>query len=194
MREIVFHCFSTHYYCWYNEYVIVSLFIQCLIMFTVLNSIPISHLIITYTCRLFLMLFELSSVMSLSFFSLLSPFPFLFFLFLLNLLIPCFLSSCSYSYVSRVNPRDSSSHQILGIQTEKPEQLASQLTLDIQNAWGILHAIIDYCRELDSGKYIIMKDPNKVSYYKAADTACILYTSYYFSIVIPQLLLLYHSY
>ena len=35
--------------------------------------------------------------------------------------------------------------------------------LDIQNAWGILHAIIDYCRELEPGKYIIMKDPNKVN-------------------------------
>ena len=202
MREIVFDCSSTHYYCWYNEYVIVSLFIQCLIMFTVLNSIPISHLLITCTCRSFLMLFvwhtSWAFLRHVSFFFLLPlsifPFPFLFFLFLLNLLIPCFLSSCSYSYVSRVNPRDSSSHQILGIQTEKPEQLASQLTLDIQNAWGILHAIIDYCRELDSGKYIIMKDPNKVSYCKAADTACILYTSHYFSIVMPQLLLLYHSY
>jgi translation initiation factor 3 subunit D len=53
------------------------------------------------------------------------------------------------------------SHQTLGIQTERPDQLASQLTLDIHNAWGILHAIIDYCRELDPGKYIIMKDPNK---------------------------------
>ena len=122
-------------------------------------------------------------------------FPFLkFSSFLLIFFFSYFLSSRSYSYVSRVNPRDSSSHQILGIQTEKPEQLASQLTLDIQNAWGILHAIIDYCRELDSGKYIIMKDPNKVSYCKAADTACILYASYYFSIAIPQLLLLYHSY
>lgn len=65
-------------------------------------------------------------------------------------------------YVSRANPRDSNTHQILGIQTERPDQLASQLTLDINNAWGILHAIIDYCRELDPGKYIIMKDPNKV--------------------------------
>ena len=65
--------------------------------------------------------------------------------------------------MSRVNPRNSSSHQILGIQTERPDQLATQLMLDIQNAWGILHAIIDYCRELEPGKYIIMKDPNKVN-------------------------------
>ena len=68
----------------------------------------------------------------------------------------------SNRYVSRFNPRDSSSHQILGIQTERPDKLASQLSLDVTNAWGILHAIIDYCRELDPGKYLIMKDPNKV--------------------------------
>ena len=68
-----------------------------------------------------------------------------------------------YRYVSRANPVDPSNHQILGIQTEMPLKLASQLTLDVSNAWGILHAIIDYCRELPSGKYLIMKDPNKVS-------------------------------
>ena len=67
--------------------------------------------------------------------------------------------------MSRLSSRDSSNHQILGVQTERPEQLASQLTLDLHNAWGILHAIIDYCRELDPGKYIIMKDPNKASTY-----------------------------
>ncbi len=69
----------------------------------------------------------------------------------------------SCRYVSRINPRDSSNHQILGVQTEIPSKLATQLTLDVSNAWGILHAIIDYCRELPPGKYLIMKDPNKVS-------------------------------
>ena len=61
-----------------------------------------------------------------------------------------------------MNPVETSAHEILGIQTERPGPLASQLALDVGNAWGILHAIIDYCRELPPGKYLIMKDPNKV--------------------------------
>ena len=61
-----------------------------------------------------------------------------------------------------MTPNETTTHEILGIQTERPGPLASQLALDVGNAWGILHAIIDYCRELPPGKYLIMKDPNKV--------------------------------
>ena len=35
--------------------------------------------------------------------------------------------------------------------------------MSIGNAWGILHAIVDYCRELELGKYLILKDANNVS-------------------------------
>ena len=61
------------------------------------------------------------------------------------------------------NSKDSSKHEILGIRQERPEQFAQQLNLDVGNAWGILHAIIDYCRELELGKYLILKDANNVS-------------------------------
>lgn len=32
----------------------------------------------------------------------------------------------------------------------------------MENAWGILRCVIDICRKLDEGKYLILKDPNKV--------------------------------
>ncbi|CAG5897251.1 unnamed protein product, partial [Menidia menidia] len=38
-----------------------------------------------------------------------------------------------------------------------------QINLSMENAWGILRCVIDICRKLDEGKYLILKDPNKVS-------------------------------
>ena len=70
--------------------------------------------------------------------------------------------SATPSYVSRIHHRDSSEHTILGVQQVKPAELAQQMTLDVGNAWGVLHAIIDTCLELPVGKYLILKDPNKV--------------------------------
>ena len=72
----------------------------------------------------------------------------------------CTYLSCRY--VSRKHPTDNKSHEILGVQQVKPAELAQQMTLDIGNAWGVLHAIIDTCLEQPPGKYLIMKDPNQV--------------------------------
>lgn len=67
-----------------------------------------------------------------------------------------------YSYVSRVHVRDSSKHVILGTQQYKPNEFATQINLNMDNAWGILRCIIDICMKQKDGKYLIMKDPNKV--------------------------------
>ena len=64
--------------------------------------------------------------------------------------------------MSRQHPSDPKTHQILGIQQVKPAELAQQMMLDVGNAWGVLHAIIDTCLEQDEGKYLILKDPNQV--------------------------------
>ena len=32
----------------------------------------------------------------------------------------------------------------------------------MDNGWGILRVIIDTCMKLSEGKYLILKDPNKV--------------------------------
>uniref|UniRef100_A0A3B5PTA6 Eukaryotic translation initiation factor 3 subunit D n=1 Tax=Xiphophorus maculatus TaxID=8083 RepID=A0A3B5PTA6_XIPMA len=65
-------------------------------------------------------------------------------------------------YVSRYHVKDSSRHVILGTQQFKPNEFASQINLSMENAWGILRCVIDICRKLDEGKYLILKDPNKV--------------------------------
>ncbi|EDV49418.1 eukaryotic translation initiation factor 3 subunit D-2 [Drosophila erecta] len=64
-------------------------------------------------------------------------------------------------YVSRVNPRDHLRHVILGTQQFKPQEFATQINLNMDNAWGVLRCLIDIVMKQPDGKYLIMKDPNK---------------------------------
>ncbi|CAB3994190.1 eukaryotic translation initiation factor 3 subunit D-like, partial [Paramuricea clavata] len=64
-------------------------------------------------------------------------------------------------YVSRKNFMDSTKHCILGTQQFRPRELASQMNLSMDNGWGIIRCIVDYCLSLSDGKYLILKDPNK---------------------------------
>ncbi|XP_046392789.1 eukaryotic translation initiation factor 3 subunit D isoform X1 [Ischnura elegans] len=66
-----------------------------------------------------------------------------------------------FGYVSRAHVRDSSKHVILGTQQYKPHEFATQINLNMDNAWGILRCIVDICMKQKDGKYLIMKDPNK---------------------------------
>ena len=76
-------------------------------------------------------------------------------------LLPFFLQFLSY--VSRKNFMDSTKHCILGTQQFRPRELASQMNLSMDNGWGIIRCIVDYCMSLSDGKYLILKDPNKAS-------------------------------
>jgi len=64
-------------------------------------------------------------------------------------------------YVSRYHVRDSFNHVILGTQSYKPKEFATHINLNMNNAWGILKAIVDLCLQLEEGKYLLLKDPNK---------------------------------
>ena len=65
-----------------------------------------------------------------------------------------------FGYVSRAMDRDSTRHVILGTQQYKPNEFATQINLNMDNAWGILRCIIDICMKQNDGKYLIMRDPN----------------------------------
>lgn len=65
-------------------------------------------------------------------------------------------------FVSRINPRDPSQHSVLGTQQYRPQEFATNINLNLDNAWGVLYYIIRVCMDLEDGKYLIMKDPNKV--------------------------------
>lgn len=64
-------------------------------------------------------------------------------------------------FVSRVNPKDSSRHVILGTQQFKPLEFALQLNLNLDNSWGILRCVIDFLMKMPEGRYLLLKDPNK---------------------------------
>lgn len=68
-----------------------------------------------------------------------------------------------FSFVSRANPRATDNHLILGMQQFKPEEFAGQIAMNMDNAWGIVRCIVDILNKQPDGKYVIMKDPNKVS-------------------------------
>lgn len=51
---------------------------------------------------------------------------------------------------------------ILGTQQSKPEEFASNIALNLDNAWGIVRCIVDQCMEQPAGKYLLFKEPNKV--------------------------------
>ena len=80
-----------------------------------------------------------------------------------------------FSYVSRVGVKDSTRHVLLGTQQVKPVEFALQINLKLENGWGILRCIIDICMKLKEGKYLILKDPNKV--WCVCVFVCVIYCS-----------------
>ena len=64
-------------------------------------------------------------------------------------------------YVTRSMMKDNRSHLVLGTQMCKPREFAAQINLKVGNLWGIFKSIVDLCRTLSDGKYLLMKDPNK---------------------------------
>lgn len=58
-----------------------------------------------------------------------------------------------FGYVSRAMVRDSSRHVILGTQQYKPSEVAAQINLSMDNAWGILRCIVDICLKQKDGQY-----------------------------------------
>ncbi|GAM33799.1 translation initiation factor [Talaromyces pinophilus] len=75
-------------------------------------------------------------------------------------------------FVSRSNPRSSTSHVILGVVGYKPRDFAAQMNLNLGNGWGIVRTIVDLIHSLDDDedeeegedrlkKYVLVKDPNK---------------------------------
>lgn len=81
------------------------------------------------------------------------------------------LNAFPLRYISRANPRDNSRHVILNTATMRPSEFAVQLNVSLANGWGIVRTIVDLCLKHPEGKYVLIKDPNKVcsndlSYFK----------------------------
>jgi translation initiation factor 3 subunit D len=44
----------------------------------------------------------------------------------------------------------------------RPTDFAAQLNVSLANGWGIVRTITDLCMKMPEGKYVLIKDPNKV--------------------------------
>ena len=68
-------------------------------------------------------------------------------------------------FVSRVTPRDSGHHVVLGVLGYKPKEFAQQMNLNLGNGWGVVRSIVDMVRGLggeeENRKFVLVKDPNK---------------------------------
>ena len=104
-----------------------------------------------------------------------------------------------HSYVSRQHVKDTSKHVILGTQQFKPNEFAAQINLNMDNAWGILRCVVDTCMKLKEGKYLIMKDPNKVRillslFFSPFSILCAMFTVKICSLISSLLVHLFHLY
>ena len=66
-------------------------------------------------------------------------------------------------YISRANPRDNTRHVILSTASMRPTDFAAQLNVSLANGWGIVRTVTDMCMKMPEGKYVLVKDPNKVT-------------------------------
>ena len=64
-------------------------------------------------------------------------------------------------YITREHFYTPKSHLILGTQDFLPSVLASQVSLDQKNCWGVLYVLIQECLKLEDGKYFIVRDSSK---------------------------------
>lgn len=44
----------------------------------------------------------------------------------------------------------------------RPTDFAAQLNVSLANGWGIVRTVTDLCMKQPEGKYVLVKDPNKV--------------------------------
>lgn len=73
------------------------------------------------------------------------------------------LFTCPFcSYIARSSAKDHTRHVILGTQSYKPRDFAAQMNFSLSNGWGIVRTVVDLCLKQPEGRYVLVKDPNKV--------------------------------
>jgi translation initiation factor 3 subunit D len=70
-------------------------------------------------------------------------------------------SQMKIGFVSRINPKNAYDHVILATQTYRPQDFATQITLNQGTMWGIFRLFVKLLEDQPEGKYVIMRDPNR---------------------------------
>ena len=61
-----------------------------------------------------------------------------------------------------ISPHDNTHHVILSTASMQPTKFAAQLNVSLVNGWRIVRTITVMCMKMPEGKYVLVKDPNKV--------------------------------
>jgi translation initiation factor 3 subunit D len=64
-------------------------------------------------------------------------------------------------YVVRTLPQKNSAHSVIGLQTLKPREFATQTNLSFDFSWGFSKAIIEFLSKFEDGKYLLVRRPDK---------------------------------
>lgn len=73
------------------------------------------------------------------------------------------INQMKIGFISRANVKESNKHYISFVQTSKPQDLASQMNLSVNQCWGIFNAFVQYFLAKEDGTYVIIKDPAKAA-------------------------------
>ncbi|KAK1444284.1 eukaryotic translation initiation factor 3 subunit D [Babesia gibsoni] len=84
------------------------------------------------------------------------------------------LSGCDtlkLAFVCRRTPGDAENHVIIGVHTYTTENLATQMGLNMSNAWAVIRLICSLIMSRPDGQYILVKDPLKpnIRFYSVPD-------------------------
>lgn len=65
-------------------------------------------------------------------------------------------------FVSRENFSKTKSHELFYVHSFRTPELAVHLNLNYQNCWGVFRSIVEHLRQCSEGKYLLIRDPNKL--------------------------------
>lgn len=71
------------------------------------------------------------------------------------------IDTLKLGYCTRRDPNDPWSHLLLGVQTYKVSDFASQIGISQNSIWGIFKSVVDLVKSYEDGKYVMVKDPTK---------------------------------
>ncbi|KAH3686664.1 hypothetical protein WICPIJ_002350 [Wickerhamomyces pijperi] len=83
------------------------------------------------------------------------------------------VDSIKLGFVSRVNFKDNKKHQVVGVTSYTARDLAQQINLNLGNGWGIVKSYIDFIKNEEDGRFLILKSAKrpKLTLYKIPETA-----------------------
>jgi len=66
-------------------------------------------------------------------------------------------------FVSRPNIAKVKDHELFYVHSFRTPELAVHLNLNYQNCWGVFRSVVDHLRQCPEGKYLLIRDPNKLA-------------------------------